>query len=112
MIRSLKELVSDFNDYCQVDEDDEIKQINPEIIGVIFTMVQFYGGKPISAIRPYISQTKKLNIPVFKSYIRENKTLFADAPQYGVPVVLTDKYRTDIVDEINEFITEFEKKVL
>jgi len=112
LIRSLKELVSDFNDYCQVDEDDEIKQINPEIIGVIFTMVQFYGGKPISAIRPYISQTKKLNIPVFKSYIRENKTLFADAPQYGVPVVLTDKYRTDIVDEINEFITEFEKKVL
>lgn len=112
LIRSLNELVSDFNDYCQVDEDDEINQINPEIIGVIFTMVQFYGGEPISAIRPYISQTKKLKIPVFKTYIRENKTLFADAPQYGVPVVLTDNYRTDIVDEINEFITEFERNVL
>jgi len=112
LIRSLNKLVKDYNDYCEVDSDDQFEKINPEIAGVLFTMVQFYGGQPISAIRPYISQTKKLEIPVFESYFRENKTLFADAPQYGVPVVLSNNHRPDIVEEINEFIDEFEKKVL
>ena len=112
LIRSLDKLIKDYNDYCKVDDDNEVDEINPEIAGVLFTMVQFYGGKPISAIRPYISQTKKLDIPVFKSYFRENKTIFADAPQYGVPVVLSNNHRQDIVAEINEFIDEFENKVL
>ncbi|KAA6330610.1 hypothetical protein EZS27_020709, partial [termite gut metagenome] len=44
------------------------------------TIVHFYGGEPISAIRPSISQTQNLKIPVFKSYMRENKSLFAERP--------------------------------
>lgn len=112
LIRSLDKLIKDYNDYCKVDDDNEVDEINPEIAGVLFTMVQFYGGEPISAIRPYIYQTKNLNIPVFKSYFRENKTIFADAPQYGVPVVLSNNHRQDIVAEINEFVDEFESKVL
>jgi ATPases involved in chromosome partitioning len=110
--RSLHSLVKDYNDYCQVDSDEKFDEINPEITGVLFTMVQFYGGEPISAIRPFISQTKKLGIPVFKSYLRENKSLFADAPQYGVPVVLNNNNRPDIVDEINEFVDEFITDIL
>lgn len=112
LIRSLNKLVSDYNDYCQVEDDEKIEEINPQIAGVLFTMVQFYGKEPISAIRPFITQTKKLDIPVFNSYLRENKTLFADAPQYGVPVVLTNNNRPDIVSEINEFIDEFENDFL
>ena len=112
LIKSLNELISDFNDYCKVEDDEAVEEINPSIIGVLFTMVQFYAGEPISAIRPFISQTKKLKIPVFKTYFRENKTLFADAPQYGVPVVLSDSYRPDIVAEINEFVDEFISKAL
>ena len=57
------------------------------------------------------NQTKKLKLPVFKEYIRENKTIFSDAPQYGIPVVLSDHHREDIVDEICEFVTSFERKV-
>jgi chromosome partitioning protein len=112
LIRSLDKLVKDYNDYCQVDDEEEFEEIDPQIAGVLFTMVQFYGGEPISAIRPFISQTKKLKIPVFNSYLRENKTLFADAPQYGVPVVLTNNHRPDIVSEINDFINEFEENIL
>ena len=112
LIRSLDKLVKDYNDYCNVDDDNDVEEINPEIAGVLFTMVQFYANQPISAIRPYISQTKKLKIPVFKSYFRENKTIFADAPQYGIPVVLSDNHRPDIVEEVKEFIDEFESKVL
>ncbi|MDX9931803.1 MAG: AAA family ATPase [Bacteroidales bacterium] len=112
LIKSLNELISDFNEYCKVEDDETVDEINPIIIGVLFTMVQFYGGEPISAIRPFISQTKKLKIPVFEAYFRENKTLFADAPQYGVPVVLSNSYRPDIVQEINEFVDEFVNKAL
>lgn len=112
LIRSLDKLVKDYNDYCQVEDENEIEEIDPKVAGVLFTMVQFYGGEPISAIRPFISQTKRLGTPVFESYMRENKTLFSEAPQYGVPVVLTNNHRPDIVSEINGFIDEFESKVM
>lgn len=112
--KSLDKLVKEYNEYCEVEhedgEEDTIK-INPGIMGVLFTMVQFYGGEPISATRPFIAQTKKLGIPVFKNYFRENKTLYADAPQYGIPVVLNKSSRKGIIEEIEKFVTEFEKKI-
>lgn len=119
LIRSVAQLILEYNEYSQHDDDNVSVPINPEIAGVVFTMVQFYAEKPIGTMRPYIAQTKKLGnkmtkgtIPVFDSYIRENKTLYASAPQEGIPVVLTDHYRTDIVAEVGDFVTEFEKKHL
>lgn len=109
---SLDRLVNDYNDFCNIEDDNDYDKINPEIAGVVFTMVQFYGGEPISALRPYITQTKKLDIPVFENHIRENKTLYADAPQYGLPVVLTDSHRPDIVTELENFVNEFEAGIL
>ena len=88
LIRSLNQLVSDYNEYATLDADEPEETIEPKIMGVIFTMIQIRKGQPISAQRPYIAQTKKLGAPVFESWIRENKTLFSDAPEYGVPVVL------------------------
>jgi chromosome partitioning protein len=108
---SLDKLVKDYNDYFLVDSDEDFETISPKIAGVLFTMVQFYGGEPISATRPFIAQTRELNIPVFKSFFRENKSLFAAAPQDGVPVVLDSNSRADIVNEINAFIDEFEKAI-
>lgn len=114
LIRSVNSLIRDYNEYCNVvddDDDEEYNEIDPEILGVIFTMVQFYGGQPIAAIRQYINQTKRLGIAVFKEYIRENKTIFSDAPQYGIPVVLSDHHREDIAEEIRSFVTSFESKI-
>jgi chromosome partitioning protein len=110
--KSLDGLVKEYNEFCKVEDDEDVDEINPKIAGVLFTMVQFYAEQPISATRPFIAQTKKLGIPVFESYMRENKTLFADAPQYGVPVVLLGTSRPDIVEEIKDFIDEFESKIL
>lgn len=110
LIRNLNELIHNFNEYANLDEDNPESSIDPSILGVVFTMVQIYGGVPISAQRPFIAQTKKLKVPVFHAYIRENKTIFADAPQYGVPVVL-NAYNTgtydEVVKEIEEFVAEF-----
>ncbi|WP_294297603.1 ParA family protein [uncultured Chryseobacterium sp.] len=112
--RSVNQLINDYNDYCKIDDNDEEEdyiEIDPRILGVVFTMVQFYGGVPIQALRQYMTQTKKLGLPIFKDHIRENKTIFSDAPEYGIPVVISDHHRADIVAEIRAFVTDFESKV-
>ena len=114
LIASVKQLVKDYNEYCTVVDDDHVELISPKLEGVVFTMVQFYGEVPISHTRPYIEQTKilgkKYKFRVFENYFRENKTLHADAPEQGVPVVLSNNYR-GIADEIKDFIAEFTTKL-
>ena len=116
LIRSLKELIENYNEYINLNsESNNYIEIVPEVLGVIFTMIQIYNGQPISSLRPFINQTKRLKIPVFKSQVRENKTIFADAPQYGVPVVL-NRYSAgstyeSVVNEMEEIVTEFETKI-
>ncbi|MCX9543208.1 ParA family protein, partial [Vibrio cholerae] len=108
---SVEALVEDFNFYAKKDED--FHEVSPEFLGVVFTMIQITSGKPISAQRQYISQTKRLGVPVFDSVFRENKTIFADAPRNGMPVVLqsySNNTHSDIVGEIEEFVGEFRTK--
>lgn len=114
LIRNLNELIADYNEYANLDKDHPEPTIDPKILGVVFTMIQIYCGEPISSQRPFIAQTRKLDVPVFDEYIRENKTMFADAPQYGVPVVLnaySAGTHNDVVEEIEGFVTEFAEKV-
>ncbi len=106
--RNIAELVHDYNEYAQLDDTGESGGINPQLLGVVFTMVQYYGGKPIAALRPYISQTAQLGVPIFDGYMRENKTFFADAPQEGIPVVLSAAGGAQqIVTEMESLTTEF-----
>ncbi len=112
--RSLNELVKDYNDFTKIDDGEAEDTINPKIIGVLFTMIQEYRYGPISSMRPFIKETKNLDIPVFDSYIKENKTIFADSPKYGVPVALssyTTPSHQSVVDGIEEFTNEFAKKL-
>ena len=109
--RNLTDLVQNYNEYAKLDGSDAANEINPQVLGIVFTMVQVYGGEPISAIRPFIAKTKALGAPVFRSYIRENKTLFADAPQYGVPVILqsySSGSHSEVVTGMEAFVDEFE----
>jgi chromosome partitioning protein len=85
--KHVKELVSKYNRYAEAARG-EWETISPEIAGVIFTMIQLRNGEPISALKQYIARVEELDVPVFDTRIRENKTTYADAPQYGVPVVL------------------------
>jgi chromosome partitioning protein len=89
LIRSVNGLIKDYNDFAGVEQGDKTAEINPKILGVVFMMIQEYGGEPISSQRPFIDQVRRMGgITVFQHYIKRNDTLFADAPQYGVPVVL------------------------
>jgi len=115
LITNLKQLIGDYNEYASVSDGDHVDKIDPKILGVVFTMIQLYGGEPISTIRPFISQTKRLgkeksDFTVFESYFRENKTLFAETPVTGVPVVLNSykgKTYKEVVSEMEDLVSEF-----
>ena len=103
LLRSLKSLVDEFN------LDSKPAKIQPEILGVIFTMIQVYGGEPIGAQRQYM-RPEAIPVQVFCSTIRENKTIFADAPEDGIPVVLERPGRvpySTVVKEMEELASEF-----
>jgi chromosome partitioning protein len=113
--RNLDQLVTDFNEYAAVEGGDAVERIDPRILGVLFTMVQFYGQQPITAHRGYMNQIRRLEgVPVFNSYIRENKTAFGEAPQTLVPVALrryTGPTYSNIVEELEQAAAEFEAKL-
>lgn len=103
LIRNLDELKSDFNFYAR---QVSAKKIDPKILGVVFTMVQVYSGNPIATQRQYINEVRRLNVPVMDQWIRTNNTQYAEAPQYGVPVVLASN--TSPRFELENLVTELE----
>jgi len=108
--RSVRDLVTEYNDFAASHGSPAVSPIDPKIIGVVFTMIEPRSGEPIAALRPFIQRTKDLGLPVFQSWLRENKNFYADAPQYGVPVVLLDTAndaQRSVVREIEDFSTEF-----
>jgi len=113
LMRSVKKLVKDYNDYATVDEGQVTETIAPRVLGVVFTMIQEYGGQPISAQRPFMNQVRQLPYTgIFKSYIKRNDTIFANAAQYGVPVVLqgyNSGSHQSVVEGLEEVCEEFMK---
>lgn len=106
--RSVENLIGEFNEYAALDSETE--EVSPEFLGVVFTMIQMYGGEPISAQRQYIAQTTRLGVPVMENKFRENKSIFAEAPQNGMPVVLNEysnNTHSEVVSEIESFVDEF-----
>jgi chromosome partitioning protein len=115
LMRSIRGLVKDYNDYAELQQGQKEQPVTPKIVGVVFTMVQEYNGGPMSAQRPYITKvTNESGLPVFKSYIKRNDTLFSEAPVYGVPVVLhaySNNSHQSVVDGLEEVTTEFSREL-
>lgn len=107
--RHVTELVGDYNKHAANTKDDAWEAISPEIMGVLFTMISVRNGKPISAQEQYVQQIMSLGIPTLDTKIRENKTKYADAPEYGVPVVLEVAHGQtyeSVREELEELATE------
>lgn len=111
--RHVEELIKDYNNFTkQVDDDYEM--IKPQLLGIIFTMLFIKSGKPILAQEQYIEHIKRTGLPIFDTLIRENKTAYADAPEYGVPVVLNSasgQTYINIRTELEDLAEEFQRKV-
>lgn len=107
--KHVKELVQTYNKYVIDSGSQDWERINPEILGVIFTMIQIRNQEPISTQQQYIEQVRKGDVPSLLTQIRENKTSYGDAPEYGVPVVLkrvSGKTYLDVQAELEQLTTE------
>jgi chromosome partitioning protein len=111
LLRSIRQLIDDYNEFADLEQGQTEAKIRPKIAGVVFTMIQEYGGVPISAHRTYMRKiAQDSGLRVFDSYITRNDTMFAGAPEYGVPVVLTsvsNYSHQKVVDGIEQVATEF-----
>jgi chromosome partitioning protein len=65
------------------------KPINPEIVGVIHTMVQYTGAGILRSQRGMMERLETIEIPVFRQVIRENKNAISDAGDQSLPVVVS-----------------------
>lgn len=104
-------LVKQYNNYVS----EENRRANPIFLGVIATMIAVRNGEPILAQQTYIQQLKRNKITIFDSTIRENKTIYADAPECGIPVVCKSvsagSTYEQVVLELQDLATEFIRKV-
>ncbi len=108
--RHVTELASDYNEYVDDANEPQWERVSPEILGVLFTMITMYNKAPISAQQQYIEQVKSGGIPTFDMVIRKNDTIYADAPEHGVPVVLqsvSGKTYEEVRTELEQLTTEF-----
>lgn len=109
LVRHIDALTTKYNNYVNQDDSSRWEAVNPELVGVIFTMINIYSGRPIQAQNAFISQVSRAGYPVFDKFIRNNNTLFANSPEYGVPVALNgnlDGIYVDIREEIEEVADE------
>lgn len=104
LLRHIEELKEKYNHFVTQSERMESEEIDPIMLGVVFTMVSYYSGQPISTLRDYMSRVEREDIETFTTHMRENKTLFGDAPEHGVPVVL--KQRSQVRGELEALVLE------
>jgi chromosome partitioning protein len=94
----LSRLVEEYNGLAPGD-------INPEILGVVYTMVQYAGANPITAQQTTMQRLARLEIPMFWQTIRDNKSAVAEAGNRSVPVALLNP-KTDAMANLQyEFQT-------
>lgn len=114
LLSKVGDLVNDYNEYARVPPHNrpDIAEIHPDILGVVFTMVQIYGGMPINANRVYINRIKQeLKIPTFTTVVRYNQRLHAVATGSGVPLAVAKNVQGDIADEMDGLADEFLAKL-
>ena len=108
--RHVSELITDYNNYVTQAGVPQWESISPNMLGVLFTMITIYGGQPISTQRQYIREIENLSVPMLTTYIRENKTIYGDAPEYGVPVVIkavSGETYENVQQELENLTSEF-----
>jgi chromosome partitioning protein len=94
---------------------DEVARapITPEILGVVYTMIQHTGTGILKAQRESMERLAQIEMPAFRQTIRENKTAFTDAGDRSVPVVLAAERTTAMENlryELQQLTSEFMAK--
>jgi chromosome partitioning protein len=103
--RKVAELVRDYNEVAGE------QSIAPDVLGIVFTMIQHSADGPIIAVRNYVTHTEQYGVPVFRQMIRESKTQFATAGERGIPAVVLPNVNQNVQYELVELASEFLSRV-
>jgi chromosome partitioning protein len=107
--RQVLELVDDYNNHAREARGRHrtVSTMAMPAAAVVFTMVQYYNNEPMAALSTYISRVKALRVPTFATLVRDRKSLFAVAPEYGVPAILATASHRDTCQELHQLVDEF-----
>ncbi|WP_326551699.1 ParA family protein [Micromonospora sp. NBC_01813] len=105
--KKVSELVTDYNKVAT----DRADQISPQILGIVFTMVQYTNHGPLLALRNFIGHPATIEIPRFQQMIRDSKTVFATAGEQGLPAVLMPDANPNVQYELQQLASEFLAKI-
>ena len=109
-INQLKTRVESFtNKFNRYSKFIQSPCIRPKMLGVVATMISMRGDAPIGVHRNYMGQLMMQNIDRLDTTLRENKSLYGEAPESGIPVVM----KTDgniAIQELKNLAAEIIKK--
>jgi chromosome partitioning protein len=102
------ELVAEYNDYVKHGASSGGgRTIDTRFLGVIFTMVKIYAGKPIGTQQYYMEDVRlNADMNVLNGMMRDSPRHFGDAGEGGVPAVLRAPVTDEVVVEFRRLTTE------
>jgi chromosome partitioning protein len=88
-----------------------VKRLEPQVLGAVLTMVQYYCGRPTSFLRPHIDEAGSLGIPVFTSMLRMSNRAFTGAAETQLPAALSADLPPEVVGDLASLVEEFLQRV-
>jgi chromosome partitioning protein len=118
LIEKVQELVNEYNGYVRTSlpKRPGIAEVNPKVLGIVFTMIQIRNGMPIKTNQDFIIRTTKkltggLKVPAFSTATRFNQGLYADASSNGTPLAVARNVPAEVSAELNSLADEFLEKL-
>jgi chromosome partitioning protein len=101
------DLVAEYNDYVNHGGRGDDQTIETRFLGVVFTMVKIYAGKPIGTQKYYMEDVRlNAELNVLDGVMRDSPRHFGDAGESGVPAVLRAPVTDEVVVEFRRLATE------
>ncbi|MFI6761209.1 ParA family protein [Micromonospora sp. NPDC050417] len=110
MVGSCEHLRDEYNAYVGHDSglENTPPTIDPNILGVVFTMIQTYAGHPIAIQHNAIEQVRaNAEAPVLGGMIRNSPRVFGEAGAAGIPAILRVPKDDEIAIEFRILVDEF-----
>lgn len=107
LVGNCDDLVAEYNDYVNHGGRGDDRTIETRFLGVVFTMVKIYAGKPIGTQQYYMEDVRlNAEMTVLDGMMRDSPRHFGDAGEGGVPAVLRAPVTDEIVVEFRRLATE------
>jgi chromosome partitioning protein len=108
LIGNCDELVAEYNDFAQHGSAGSPGDvISTRFLGVVFTMVKIYRGRPIAAQQYYIEDARmNAEINVLGGTLRDSPKHFGDAGEYGIPAMARASLTDEVAIEFRGLTTE------